>query len=161
MLWYTPCVNSSFLNLLQSKFVTEARKTLTLNHLLAFIGIGFKVIYLRVATYIAWCHWVKLEMTYRCIARVIDRSLIIAVGWMSSLVSKINMYISKFLRGRRREKSWHLLSKFRTKSSVNTSISSRFHPTVVSALKLWAASKEKSFQGFLTAGSIASLYVHK
>ena len=39
-----------------------------------------------------------------------------------------------------------LLSKFRTKSSVNTSITSRFHPTVVAALKLRASSKEKSLR---------------
>ena len=65
--------------------------------------------------------------------------------------------LSKFLHGRRRKK---LLSKLRTKSSVNTSIASRFHPTVVAALKSRAASKDKSFLGFLTAGSIASLYVH-
>ena len=65
--------------------------------------------------------------------------------------------LSKFLHGRRRKK---LLSKFRTKSSVNTSIASRFHPTVVAALKSRAASKDKSSPGFLTAGSIASIYVH-
>ena len=65
--------------------------------------------------------------------------------------------LSKFLHGRRRKK---LLSKLRTKISVNTSIASRFHPTVVAALKSRATSKDKSFLGFLTAGSIASLYVH-
>ena len=65
--------------------------------------------------------------------------------------------LSKFLHGRRRKK---LLSKFRTKSSVNTSIASRFHPTVVAALKSWATSKDKSLPGFLIAGSIASIYVH-
>ena len=83
-----------------------------------------------------------------------------------SLARKRNMYkvcmlnlsqLSKFLHGRRRKK---LLSKFRTKSSVNTSIASRFHPTVVAALKSRAASKDKSLPGFLTAGSIASIYVH-
>ena len=63
--------------------------------------------------------------------------------------------LSKFLHGRRRKK---LLSKFRTKSSVNTSTASRFHPTVVAALKSRADSK--SLPGFLTAGSIASIYVH-
>ena len=52
---------------------------------------------------------------------------------------------SKFFHGRRRKK---LLSKFRTKSRVNTSIGSRFHPTVVAALKSWAASKDKSLPGF-------------
>ena len=61
--------------------------------------------------------------------------------------------LSKFLHRRRRKKS---LSKFRTKSSVNTSIASRFQPTVVAALKSQAASKDKSLPGFLTAGSIAS-----
>ena len=65
--------------------------------------------------------------------------------------------LSKFLHGRQRKK---LLSKFRTRSSVNTSIASRFHLTVVAALKSRAASKDKSFLGFLTAGSIASIYVH-
>ena len=65
--------------------------------------------------------------------------------------------LSKFLHGRRRKE---LLSKFRTKGSVNTSIASRFHPTVVAALKSRAASKDKSFLSFLTAGSIASIYIH-
>ena len=65
--------------------------------------------------------------------------------------------LSKILHGRRRKK---LLSKFRTKSSVNTSTASRFHPTVVAALKSRAGSKDKSLPGFLTAGSIASIYVH-
>ena len=58
--------------------------------------------------------------------------------------------LSKFLHDRRRKKSRYLLSKFRTKSSVNTSIASRFHPTVVAALKLRAASKDKALPGFLT-----------
>ena len=66
--------------------------------------------------------------------------------------------LSKFLHGRRMKKK--LLSKFRTKSSVNTSIANPFHPTVVVALKSRAASKDKSLPGFLTAGSIASIYVH-
>ena len=48
-----------------------------------------------------------------------------------------------------------MLSKFRTKSSVNTSIASRFHPTGVTALKSRAASKDKSLPSFLTAGIIA------
>ena len=48
--------------------------------------------------------------------------------------------LSKFLHGRRRKK---LLSKFRTKSRVDTSIASRFHPTVVASLKSRAASKER------------------
>ena len=64
---------------------------------------------------------------------------------------------SKFFHGRRRKK---LLSKFRAKSSVNTSIVSRFQPTVVAALKSRAASKDKSLPGFFTAGSIASIYGH-
>ena len=65
---------------------------------------------------------------------------------------------SKFFHGRRRKK---LLSKLRTKRSVNTSIGSRFHPTVVAALKSGAAaSKDKSLPGFFTAGSIASIYGH-
>ena len=72
-----------------------------------------------------------------------------------SLVRKINLYkvcifklsqLSKFLHGRRRKK---LLSMFRTKSRVNTSIASRLHPTDVAALKLRAASKDKSLPGFL------------
>ena len=59
-----------------------------------------------------------------------------------SLVRKINLYkvcmfklsqLSKFLHGRRRKK---LLSKFRTKSRVDTSIASRLYPTEVAALKL-------------------------
>ena len=65
--------------------------------------------------------------------------------------------LSKFLHGRRRKK---LLSKFGTKSSVNISIASKFHPTVVAALKSRAASKDKSLPGFLAAGSMASIYVH-
>ena len=66
--------------------------------------------------------------------------------------------LSKFLHGRRRKK---LLSKFRTRSSVNTSpLRADFHPTVVAALMSRAASKDKSLPGFLTAGSIASIYVH-
>ena len=52
---------------------------------------------------------------------------------------------SKFFHGRRRKK---LLLKFRTKCSVNTSIGSRFHPTVVAALKSRAASKDKTLPGF-------------
>ena len=52
--------------------------------------------------------------------------------------------LSKLLHARQRKK---LLSKFRTKSSVNTFIASRSHPTVVAALKLRAASKDKSFPG--------------
>ena len=63
---------------------------------------------------------------------------------------------SKFFDGRRRKK---LLSKYRTKSSVNTSIGSRLHPTVVAALKSRAASKDKSLPGFFPARSIASIYV--
>ena len=74
---------------------------------------------------------------------------------------KVCMYklsqLSKLLHGRRRKK---LLSKFRTKSSINTSIASRFHPTVVTALKSRAASKDKSLPSFLTAGSVALIYVH-
>ena len=71
-----------------------------------------------------------------------------------SLVRKINMYkacmfklsqLSKSLHGRRKKK---LLSKFRTKGSVNTSIASRFHLTVVAALNLRAAPKDKSLPGF-------------
>ena len=65
--------------------------------------------------------------------------------------------LSRFLHGRRKKK---LLSKFPTKSSVNTSIASRFHPTLVAALKTRAVSKDKSLPGFHTAGSIASIYVH-
>ena len=65
--------------------------------------------------------------------------------------------LSRFLHGRRKKK---LLSKFRTKSSVNTSIAIRFHLTVVAPLKSRAVSKDKSLPGFLTAGSIASIYVH-
>ena len=48
--------------------------------------------------------------------------------------------LSKFLHGRQKKK---LLSKFRTKSSVNTSIASQFHPTVVAALKSRAACFER------------------
>ena len=65
--------------------------------------------------------------------------------------------LSKFLHGRRRKK---LPPKLRTKTRVNTSIASRFHSTVVDALKSRAASKDKSLPGSLTAGSIASIYVH-
>ena len=109
--------------------------------------IGFIVISLRCATYMACCHWLQLEMThYFAIAHVFGRFMSYAVLWWR----KINMYKvcmfklsqrSKFFYGRRRKK---LLSKFRTKSSVNTSIGSRFHPTVVAALKSRAASKDKS-----------------
>ena len=76
-------------------------------------------------------------------------------------MSKVCMFklsqLSKFLPGRRKKK---LLSKSRTKSSVNTSIASRFHPTVVAALKSRAASKDKSFPGFLVARHVASIYVY-
>ena len=60
--------------------------------------IGFNVISLRGATFIARCHWLKLEMMYihLAISRVIDRSLIVAVVRESSLVSKVNMYLFKF-----------------------------------------------------------------
>ena len=53
---------------------------------------------------------------------------------------------SKFLHGKGRKK---LLSKLQTKS-FNTSIGSRFHPTVVAALKSRDASKDKSLPRFLT-----------
>ena len=69
--------------------------------------------------------------------------------------------LSKFIHGRRMKTFRWLLSKFRTTSSVNTSIASRFHTIVVAAFKLLASSKYKSFPGFLTAESIASIYVHK
>ena len=40
-----------------------------------------------------------------------------------------------------------MLSKFRTKSSVNTSIASRFHPTVVAALKVTGCFERQIFAG--------------
>ena len=75
-----------------------------------------------------------------------------AVSWSARFFGKGKSICIKFLHGRRRKK---LLSKFRTKSSVNTSIASRFHPTGVTALKSRAASKHKSLPSFLTAGIIA------
>ena len=53
---------------------------------------------------------------------------------------------SKFFHGRRRKK---LLSKFPTKRSVNTSIGSRFHPTIVAALKSRPLRKTNLCQVFL------------
>ena len=50
---------------------------------------------------------------------------------------------------------------FRSSKRVNTSVASLFQTTVVTAFKLRGASEDKSFPGFLTAGSIASIYVHK
>ena len=110
--------------------------------------IGFIVISLRCATYMACCHWLQLEMTYYfAIARVFGRFMSYVVN---QYVYKVCMFKlsqrSKFFHGRRRKK---LLSKFRTKSSVNTSIGSRFHPTVVAALKSRPLRKTNLCQAFL------------
>ena len=75
-------------------------------------------------------------------------------------MSKLS-HLSKFLHGRRREKIRYLLSKFRTKSGVNISIASLFQTAVDAAFKLRASSIEKYFLAYLTAGSIASMYVNK
>ena len=75
-------------------------------------------------------------------------------------MSKLS-HLSKFLHGRRRKKIRYLLSKFRTKSGVNTSIASLFQTAVDAVFKLRASSIEKYFLTFLAAGSIASMYVHK
>ena len=60
-------------------------------------------------------------------------------------------------------RSFYMVGKSRFRSSERkvTSIASRFQPAVVAALKLRATSKDKSLPGFLTAGSIASIYVHR
>ena len=120
---------------------------------------------------------VQLEMTYtlrhcmcfrpcilrsRCPCAVLWECL---PRWVKSIWMKVWMFklsqLSKFLHGRQRKKFWYLLSKFQTKSRVNTSVASLFQTTVVTAFKLQGASEDKSFPGFLTAGSIASIYVHK
>ena len=75
-------------------------------------------------------------------------------------MSKLS-HLSKFLHGRRRKKIRYLLSKFLTKSGVNISIASLFQTAVDAALKLRASSIEEYFLAYLTARSIASMYVQK
>ena len=121
------------------------------------------------ANYMTWCHWLQRVMTYtfrHCTyfwPCILCRRLLCAGQWEDVLrwvkspnnkdvYFKVWMFklsqLSKFLQGGRRKKFRYLLSKFRTKSSVNTSIASRFQTIVVAAFKLRAASITKIFSRF-------------
>ena len=96
------------------------------------------------------------------IVRVFDRVLfaddfsalvsgsVFLTEWSKYVYFRVCMFnlshLSKFLRGTRRKRFRNMLSKFRSKSGVITSIASRFQTTVVAAFKLRAFSIENMFQ---------------